>query len=155
MGLPARQQRVLESIGETLQLTEPRLTAMFAIFARLTRNEPTPAREQLVRTAIVTRLAAVVRRLPGSPRPAHRGHRAGRARAERGRMSWQRVLIISQMAIAVIVLAVLIGIGSHDIGSRDTVACRTGQRPPAASSLVSRPRACPAAGGSAAIPAGK
>jgi len=65
MGLPARQQRVLESIGETLQLTEPRLTAMFAIFARLTRNEPTPAREQLVRPAALTRLAAVVRRLPG------------------------------------------------------------------------------------------
>jgi len=47
MSLPAGQQRALDGIAETLRLTEPRLTAMFAMFTRLTRNEPRPGREEV------------------------------------------------------------------------------------------------------------
>jgi hypothetical protein len=47
MGLPAGQQRVLDRIEDALGTAEPRLTAMFAIFTRLTGNEARPHREQL------------------------------------------------------------------------------------------------------------
>jgi hypothetical protein len=47
MGLPAGQQRVLDGMERTLQSCEPKLTAMFAIFARLTKDETTPRIEAL------------------------------------------------------------------------------------------------------------
>ena len=52
MPLPAGQQRVLDAIEKSLQASEPRLTSLFAMFARLTRGEP-PVRAE---------------RLPGRPR---------------------------------------------------------------------------------------
>jgi hypothetical protein len=39
MSLPARQQRVLDMIEGVLQASEPKLAAMFAMFARLTGGE--------------------------------------------------------------------------------------------------------------------
>ncbi len=47
MGLPAGQQRVLDGMERALQACEPKLTAMFAIFARLTKDETTPRIEAL------------------------------------------------------------------------------------------------------------
>jgi len=47
MGLPVRQRRVLERIENTLHGSDPRLAALYAIFARLTRDEALPRREQL------------------------------------------------------------------------------------------------------------
>jgi hypothetical protein len=47
MGLPARQRRVLESIEGKLRGSDPRLAAMFTIFARLTRDEEMPRVEEL------------------------------------------------------------------------------------------------------------
>lgn len=61
MSLPAAQQRVLDGIAEGLQASEPRLFAMFAMFTRLTRNEPTPGREQLPQQNVRDRLAALLR----------------------------------------------------------------------------------------------
>lgn len=40
MGLPGRQQRALHGIESALEARDPRLTAMFAMFTRLTRGEP-------------------------------------------------------------------------------------------------------------------
>jgi len=40
MSLPAGQQRVLDRIEGTLQASEPRLSKMYAIFARLSAGEP-------------------------------------------------------------------------------------------------------------------
>jgi len=47
MGLPVRQRRVLERIECTLRGTDPKLTALYAVFARLNRDEEMPRREQL------------------------------------------------------------------------------------------------------------
>jgi hypothetical protein len=47
MSLPACQQRVLDRIENALQRHEPRLTAMFAMFTRLNKNERIPRVEHL------------------------------------------------------------------------------------------------------------
>ena len=48
MSLPACQERTLTAMDYALEATEPRLSAMFAMFARLTWREPIHA-EQLSR----------------------------------------------------------------------------------------------------------
>jgi hypothetical protein len=58
MGLPVRQRRVLDSIESKLRGSDPRLAAMFAIFARLTRDEEMPRIEELRHRAAM-RLARV------------------------------------------------------------------------------------------------
>jgi hypothetical protein len=65
MSLPAGQQRVLDGIAEMFRMTEPRLSAMFAIFTRLTKNEPRPRWEQLAATGPLLWLIALRRRMPG------------------------------------------------------------------------------------------
>ena len=40
MGLPACQQRVLDRMEDALRVSEPQLTAMYAMFGRLTAGEP-------------------------------------------------------------------------------------------------------------------
>lgn len=47
MGLPVRQRRVLERIESGLRGSDPRLAALYAIFARLTRDEEMPRIEQV------------------------------------------------------------------------------------------------------------
>jgi hypothetical protein len=47
VSLPASQRRILEKIEYALRGSDPRLTAMFAIFSRLTRDEEIPRVEQL------------------------------------------------------------------------------------------------------------
>lgn len=47
MSLPARQQRVLDQIEETIQTRDPRLKSLFAIFVRLTSTEAMPRIEEL------------------------------------------------------------------------------------------------------------
>lgn len=47
MGLPARQQRVLDRIEEALKRREPRLASMFAMFTRLNLGERLPRIEAL------------------------------------------------------------------------------------------------------------
>jgi hypothetical protein len=81
VGLPARQRRVLESIEDRLRRSDPRLAAMFTIFARLTRDEEMPRFEQLrhraelqiARFRLIT--SAIGRRLAGR---TGRMRRAGR-----------------------------------------------------------------------------
>jgi hypothetical protein len=47
MSLPARQQRVLDRIDDSLHACDPRLRPMFAIFTKLTREEGMPRLEEL------------------------------------------------------------------------------------------------------------
>jgi Protein of unknown function (DUF3040) len=47
MGLPARQRRMLGRIEAALGGSDPRLAALYAIFARLTRDEEMPRIENL------------------------------------------------------------------------------------------------------------
>jgi hypothetical protein len=53
MSLPARQQRALNAIEGALEASEPRMTAMFAIFARLTRGEKPTSTERLRRRPLI------------------------------------------------------------------------------------------------------
>jgi hypothetical protein len=101
MSLPARQQRILDGIGDTLRISEPRLAAMFAIFTRLHRNEPEPSRERLARPMRATWLAALTGRLPDWP-------------ASGLRRNWRRMLVLSQVAVAIIVLLLVAGLTAHD-----------------------------------------
>ena len=130
MSLPARQQRVLDGIAETLRLTEPRLTAMFAIFTRLTKNEPPPGREQLGDPGLLAWLMPRARRLPGW-------------RSERGRLPARCLVIFGQMAIAFVVFAVLIG-----LSSLGTAGCGKSQQPRADAYSVPHRGACSSFGGS-------
>jgi hypothetical protein len=73
MGLPARQRRMLGRIEFALRGSDPRLAALYSIFARLNREEEMPRIEQLrhgvAKVIVRTRLwlgglrIAVVRRL--------------------------------------------------------------------------------------------
>jgi hypothetical protein len=104
MSLTRAQQRTLDAIAAVLQASEPRMAAMFAMFGRLTNQEPTPGREQLpVRRwyrVLLLRLCGVIRPRHGTPR------RAGRRRPV------VRALIFSQVALAAVLGAVLLGLSS-------------------------------------------
>src|ERR1700741_3085105 len=54
MGLPVRQRRVLEQIEGTLRGSDPKLAALYAIFARLNCDEEMPRVEQLRHRALLT-----------------------------------------------------------------------------------------------------
>ncbi len=53
MGLPVRQRRVLERIEIALRGSDPKLVALYAIFARLNRDEEMPRVEQLRHRALL------------------------------------------------------------------------------------------------------
>jgi hypothetical protein len=126
MSLPAGQQRILDGMAEALRVSEPRLAAMFAIFTRLTTNEATPRREQLTAgPRWLDWLHGLARWLPSR-------------QTERGRWGWRRVLILSQMAIAFVVLAVLVGLGTGG-----AVGCAGSQASRAAAVSAARGRVCP------------
>jgi hypothetical protein len=69
MGLPVRQRRVLGRIDSKLRGSDPKLAALYAIFARLTRDEEMPRAEQLRHRALLVlaqlrmALASIGRRL--------------------------------------------------------------------------------------------
>ncbi len=107
MSLPAGQQRVLDGIAEVFRMTEPRLASMFAIFTRLSKDEPPPRREQLVAAGPIAFLLAAWRRPPRWDIPS-------------GRRNRRLMLVISQLAIAFILLAALMGLNS--LGSASCAA---------------------------------
>ncbi len=49
MRLSVREQRQLDTIGESVSQSDVQLASMLATFARLTAGEPMPDREQLTR----------------------------------------------------------------------------------------------------------
>ncbi len=49
MSLPVAEERALTSIEQALQARDPRLSSLFSIFTRLTRQEAMPAFEQIRR----------------------------------------------------------------------------------------------------------
>jgi hypothetical protein len=53
MGLPVRQRRELDRIECSLAGSDPKLAALYAIFARLNRDEEMPRMEQLRHRALV------------------------------------------------------------------------------------------------------
>ena len=53
MGLPVRERRVLEHIESTLRGSDPKLAAIYAMFARLNQDEEMPRIEQLRHSVLV------------------------------------------------------------------------------------------------------
>jgi hypothetical protein len=99
MGLPASQRRILERIEDALRGSDPRLTALFSIFTRLTCDEEMPRIEQVrAKAAIVLirircRLAAFARWF-AAPRRAK-----------------LRTALFFPVALAIVASAVLVGAG--------------------------------------------
>jgi hypothetical protein len=62
MSMPVRQQRTLDGIETTLQASEPRLAAMFAIFTRLYQVDGPVRRELLSRSRlrVIMKLRAIM-----------------------------------------------------------------------------------------------
>jgi hypothetical protein len=75
MGLPVRQRRMLDRIECSLRGSDPTLTGLYAIFARLTAGEEIPRAEQLRHGVVVviarlrSGLARVLRRVFRRVRP--------------------------------------------------------------------------------------
>jgi hypothetical protein len=61
--LPSYQQSLLDGMDRALEARDPRLASMFAIFARLTRDEGPPLHERMARgpNGIAGRMQATVR----------------------------------------------------------------------------------------------
>jgi len=146
MSLPAGQQRVLDAIAGSLRTAEPELAARFAIFNRLHRSDPAPAGERLTPSRSlgaliagpVAWLAAVWRRMADRP-------------GDHGRRAWRRVLVLSHVTIAFVVLAVLIGLNSHA-----AAACSRRSTQATAAALASK-ESCPTGRGMGlgTVPLGK
>jgi hypothetical protein len=125
MGLPARQRRVLDSIERALRGSDPRLAALYAIFDKLTREEPMPRFEQL-RSGVLTRLAMLGAILAviashlhirvGVRRRVHAGRRVQTRR--RARVPRLLQLRPRQRAILLYPLAIAVAIGSILLAAR-------------------------------------
>jgi hypothetical protein len=95
MGLPVRQRRVLERIEIALRGSDPKLVALFAIFARLTRDEEMPRIEQMRHRALLM-LAGLRLRLAGL-----------RSRLHIRLMPRQRAVLFFPLAIALTVTSIV------------------------------------------------
>jgi hypothetical protein len=116
MGLPAGQQRVLDTIEEAIGTAEPRLAAMYAIFTRLTGNEARPYREQLPsadgwRSWPARLRYALSRRRPRAARRRQPADPGGLLRVRSGHRL-PRLLMLGQLTAIVLVVGLLIGISA-------------------------------------------
>jgi predicted transcriptional regulator len=90
VGLPASQRRILEKIEHALRGSDPRLTSLFAIFSRLTRDEEMPAIEQL------RALAALL------PMRLHRGLRAAGHRLRARSPGRRKAAVFFPLALVIV-----------------------------------------------------
>jgi hypothetical protein len=104
MGLPVRQRRVLERIENALRGSDPKLAALYAIFARLTRDEEMPRIEQLRHRALLT-LTRVRLRLAGF-----------RLRPHFRLLPRQRAVLFFPLAIALTVTSIVFAARSSNNG---------------------------------------
>ncbi len=101
MSLPPAEERVLDAMAEALRASEPRLASMFAMFSRLTKNEAAPCREQITGRG---RFALNLRRGAGKAAPEPR---------QPSRRFWLHVLVASPIAVALTVIGLVAGLGTH------------------------------------------
>lgn len=142
MSLPACQERILGGIERALRTAEPRLTARFAMFTRLTRDEELPCIEQLV---------------PQQWRPWRWLTRAGTAGCRvpflrsplgNGTPAWARPA--SRLRTVVVVPVVLIAMASALLVASFSGAARTCVGPPRhAAAVAARWGTCAASGAEA------
>jgi hypothetical protein len=100
MGLPARQRRMLGRIEVALRGSDPRLAALYSIFARLTRDEEMPRVEQLRHWAV--QLPGRLRRRLGSVAVRVFGRLIPR----------QRALLLFPVGLSLAVASIVIGFRS-------------------------------------------
>ncbi len=103
MGLPVRQRRVLERIEGTLKGSDPKLAALYAIFARLNQDEEMPRIEQLRHGALIA--ASRLRRAPGAV--ARRLHLRPRFRPPFRIGPRPRAALFFPIAVALAVVAIV------------------------------------------------
>jgi len=128
MGLPGGQERILDGIADALRTSEPRLASMFAIFTRLTRNEPQPSQEQLGDRRPLAAVRSFLRSVAG--------WRSG---------TGLRLLVFAQVAIALALLAVIVGLNAHS-----STRCSSVRTEPVAASVL-RPLCSAQQGGGLSI----
>lgn len=124
MGLPARQRRVLDGIEAALRKSDPKLTALYAIFGRLVQDEEMPRIEQLRHSAL--RAIAWLRIVPVLVGFGHHFHLAPR----------QRAVLLFPLAIALAIASIV-------FAARSGSGC-TPVRTVAAAKYVARSRVCKA-----------
>jgi hypothetical protein len=119
MGLPVRQRRVLERIESALRGSDPKLAALYAIFARLTRDEEMPRAEQLRHRALL--ILARLLRMPA---------------AIGARLHFR--LVPRQRAVLLFPLAVALAVTSIVFAARSSSNTCTPVRPVAATKTVAK-----------------
>lgn len=122
MGLPARQQRALDAIETGLEARYPHLTAMFAMFTRLSRGEELTSAERLPRRRAGRRSAA----------------RVSAARTSAARMRPGVVVVLPVAAVMALLAGLLIAVAMGGVA-----ACATTARPVPASRLATGCQAPP------------
>ena len=103
MGLSEHEQRVLESIEDSLAGSDPGLASSLATFTRVTADEASPAREKI---SVGWRRAA---RRPGRARRYQRRGRTGRAAPRRGERLLAPVLVWLVVSVTMISVALALG----------------------------------------------
>jgi hypothetical protein len=96
MSLPTCQRRILDRIEGELAKSDPRLTGLFLIFARLTRSEAMPRLEQLTVRPILDLFAHI----------AARFRRFGRRRGVRA-----RAMVLFPAAVTAVACALTLAFG--------------------------------------------
>jgi hypothetical protein len=106
MSLPARQRRVLDRIETSLRRSDPRLVAMFAIFARLTHGEEIPRFEELRHRFVIMFLRA---RLLLRAMTSRRHRTRGRAGAGARRLRVRRpVALLFPAALLIMTITIVL-----------------------------------------------
>jgi hypothetical protein len=134
MGLPVRQRRVLGRIDCALRGSDPRLAALFSIFARLTRDEDMPRIEQ-----VRARAALMAGRLLGPPARTLTRFARWFGAPRRARV---RTALFFPAALGLVAAAVIVG-SSFPSTNRCSPAPRTARTTAQALRIKTRPKICP------------
>jgi hypothetical protein len=134
MGLPARQQRVLDRIERSLHLCEPHLNSMFAIFTKLAGDEQMPRLEELQ-----PRSLPFPRWRKRLARPGRKGQTAAGARATGAPGARLRALLLIPVMLLALAPAVLVGLGTRSVSR-----CGPPIGPQHTAAALSPPQTCPA-----------
>ena len=133
MSMPTRQERILARMAHSLHASEPRLTSMFAIFTRLTRDEDMPGVEAL--DACSSPFRGWRQQLPRPKRQKQAPSGAVAAYAPGARL---RAMLLVPIMLAALVSAVFLALGGPG-ASR----CGPGAQPQHSEPAPSRHQACP------------
>jgi hypothetical protein len=132
MSLPTRQERVLGRMAHLLHASEPHLTSMFAIFAKLTRDEDMPRLEALDARSLP--LWSWRQRLTRPRRERRAASSAGAKYAPGARL---RAIVLVPIMLAALVSAIFLGLGGRSVSG-----CGPAARPQHSELAPGRQRAC-------------